>query len=170
MARIPYATLNQPATASLEARIEAERGKIFNLYAMLLNSPPIAEGWLAFLTAVRQRSALPADARELLIMRVAVLNDAEYEFAQHMPFAIRAGFTEAQMEQLRHNEFASFGAREQALIAYCDAMTRSIRVPETVFDALRPYFNNQELVEVTATIGAYNMVSRFLEALQIDHD
>ncbi len=170
MARIPYATLNQPTTAPLEARIEAERGKIFNLYAMLLNSPPIAEGWLAFLTSVRQKSSLPADARELLIMRVAVLNNAEYEFAQHMPFAIKAGFTEAQMTQLRGNELSAFDAREQALIAYCDAMTRHIRVPDAVFEAVRPYFNNQEMVEITATIGAYNMVSRFLEALEVDHD
>jgi alkylhydroperoxidase family enzyme len=35
---------------------------------------------------------------------------------------------------------------------------------------VRQYFNEREMVELTATIGAYNMVSRFLEALQVDHD
>ena len=170
MARIPYAKTGQPETMALETRITAERGKIFNLYAMLLNSAPVAEGWLNFLTAIRQKSSLPADVRELLIMRVAVLNEADYEFAQHMPFALRAGFTEAQMEQLRTNDLHAFNDRDQALIAYCDAMTREIRVPDQTFEAIRPHFNNQEMVEVTATVGAYNMVSRFLEALQIDHD
>jgi len=170
MARIPYATLNRPETAELEKRITKERGEIFHLYGMLLNSPPIAEGWLNFLTAVRQKSSLAADVRELLIMRVAVLNEADYEFAQHMPFAIRAGYTQAQMEQLRENKLQDFSDRDKAALAYCDAMTRQIRVPDETFEAIRPYFNEQELVEVTATIGAYNMVSRFLEALQIDHD
>lgn len=170
MARIPYATLEKPETRDLETRISAERGKIFHLYAMLLNSPPIAEGWLNYLTAVRQKSSLAADVRELLIMRVAVLNEADYEFAQHMPFALKAGFTESQMEDLKKNNLQVFSNRDQALIAYCDAMTREIRVSDTVFDAIRPFFNDQQIVEVTATIGAYNMVSRFLEALQIDHD
>jgi alkylhydroperoxidase family enzyme len=35
---------------------------------------------------------------------------------------------------------------------------------------VRPYFDEREIVELSATIAAYNLVSRFLEALQIDHD
>ena len=49
-------------------------------------------------------------------------------------------------------------------------MTRSIRVPDEVFAAVRRQFDDREIVELTATVGAYNLVSRFLEALQIDHD
>jgi alkylhydroperoxidase family enzyme len=49
-------------------------------------------------------------------------------------------------------------------------MTRSIRVPDEVFAAVRRNFDDREIVELTATIGAYNLVSRFLEALQIDHE
>jgi alkylhydroperoxidase family enzyme len=47
-------------------------------------------------------------------------------------------------------------------------MTREIHVPEPVFDALRAHFNNREIVELTATVGGYNLVSRFLEALAVD--
>jgi alkylhydroperoxidase family enzyme len=43
-------------------------------------------------------------------------------------------------------------------------------VPQAIFADVRQYFNEREMVELTATIGAYNMVSRFLEALQVDHD
>ena len=49
-------------------------------------------------------------------------------------------------------------------------MTRSIRVPDNVFAAVRRHFDDREIVELTATVGAYNLVSRFLEALHIDHD
>jgi alkylhydroperoxidase family enzyme len=49
-------------------------------------------------------------------------------------------------------------------------MTTSIRVSQEIFSALRVYFSDREMVELTATVGAYNMVSRFLEALQLDHD
>jgi alkylhydroperoxidase family enzyme len=49
-------------------------------------------------------------------------------------------------------------------------MTRDIHVPQHVFDAVKIHFNQCEMVELTATIGAYNLVSRLLEAMQIDHD
>jgi alkylhydroperoxidase family enzyme len=36
------------------------------------------------------------------------------------------------------------------------------------FDALRGWFNEREIIELTATIAAYNMVARFLEALGLE--
>ena len=47
-------------------------------------------------------------------------------------------------------------------------MTLQVQVPQAVFDAARAHFSDRELVELTATVAAYNMVSRFLEALQIE--
>jgi alkylhydroperoxidase family enzyme len=78
--------------------------------------------------------------------------------------------SDAQVAGLRAGDTALFGARERAALAYTEAMTRSIRVPDDVFAAVRRNFDDREIVELTATIGAYNLVSRFLEALQIDHE
>jgi 4-carboxymuconolactone decarboxylase len=69
----------------------AERGRISPLYQVLLNSPPLAHGWEQMLSAVRNRSTVPADVRELVILRVAVLNRAGYEFDAHVPHALAAG-------------------------------------------------------------------------------
>lgn len=170
MARIPYPDPDRPDTAALVERIRAERGKVFNLYGMLLHSPPVAEGWLAFLTAIRQKCSLSGRVRELVIMRVAVVNDADYEFRQHTPFAIKEGITPAQIDALRQGRFEAFPDDERAVLAYTESMTREVHVPDAVFEAVRPHFNERELVELTATIAAYNLVSRFLEALQIDHE
>jgi len=171
MARISYPDLDRPEIAPLAERIKAERGgKLLNLYRMLLHSPPVAEGWLAFLTAIRQKCNLPARVRELVIMRIAVLNAAEYEFQAHLPFAKKEGVTDAQVAALRTGDAASFAERERAALAYAESMTRAIRVPDDVFAAVRRHFAEREMVELTATIGAYNLVSRFLEALQVDHE
>ena len=61
-----------------------------------------------------------------------------------------------------------FDARARDVLAYADAMTLQVQVPQPLFDAVRAHFDARELVELTATVAAYNMVSRFLEALQID--
>ncbi|MCZ7563233.1 MAG: carboxymuconolactone decarboxylase family protein [Burkholderiales bacterium] len=172
MARIPYPDTSAPALAPLVERIRRERGgKLLNLYRMLLHSPPLAQGWLGLFTAIRQQGELPERARELAIMRIAVLNGADYEFRAHVPFALAAGLDHTQLEALKAGETpAGLTAADRAVLAYTDAMTRSVRVPDDVFAAVRATFPERQLVELTATVGGYNLVSRFLEALQVDHD
>lgn len=170
MARISYPDIHQPALAPLVERIVGERGKVLKLYEMLLHSPPVAAGWLAFLTAIRQQCQLSGRIRELVIMRVAVLNGADYEFRAHTPFALAEGFSQSQVDALREGTIDSFDAAERAALAYSDAMTRNVQVSSAEFDAVRSHFDERELVELTATIGAYNLVSRFLVALQVDHE
>src|SRR3954467_5775462 len=99
MARISYADENaDPAIAALAAQIRAERdGKIPNIYRMLLNSPPIAQGWLNLLTAVRHKSTLAGRYRELVIIRIAVINGADYERDIHVPLARKEGVSEAEI-------------------------------------------------------------------------
>lgn len=168
MARIPYADPAEPDKAALVPRIVAERGSLLHLYGMLLHSPPIAEGWLALFTAIRHRSTLPGDLRELVIMRIAHLNGAPYEAEQHRPIALREGLTEAQVGAVQAWEGTGlFDERQEAALAYCDAMTRHVHVPDDVFARVRAKFEPRLLVELTATVGGYNLVSRFLEAMEI---
>lgn len=171
MARVPYADESSSAEVrQLAETIRAERGgRMLNLYRMLLNSPPVAAGWLKLFTAIRQQTLLPGDCRELAILRVALVNHAAYEYQAHVPFALKEGVTEAQLAALaKWHDSALFSPAQRALLAYVDAMTREIHVPGAVFEALRAHFDRRQLVELTATIGGYNLVSRFLEALEID--
>ncbi|MBS0341745.1 MAG: carboxymuconolactone decarboxylase family protein [Proteobacteria bacterium] len=172
MARIPYAEIQTDEVRPLADRIVAQRGSILHLYQMLLHSPAVADGWLAYLTSIRQRSSLDGALRELVIMRVALLNRAPYEADQHAPIALGEGVSEGKLAGLADwPRCALFDPRERAVLAYVDAMTQQIQVNDEVFAAVAAHFTSQQLVELTATIAAYNMVSRFLEALQIhSHD
>ena len=53
------------------------------------------------------------------------------------------------------------------MLAYTDSMTREIQVPDELFAEVQKHFDAQDLVELTATIAGYNLVSRFLEAMQV---
>jgi AhpD family alkylhydroperoxidase len=172
MARIPYADLTNPEAKPLVDRIVAERGGVLHLYQMLLHSPPVASGWLNYLTAIRQQSSLPGGLRELVIMRIAILNGAPYEAEQHAPIALREGVTQVQLDDLEHwQQSKNYDATQRAVLAYTDAMTKEIHVSPEVFAVVKAVLTDRLLVELTATVGAYNMVSRFLEALQIhSHD
>ncbi|XAH22762.1 carboxymuconolactone decarboxylase family protein [Xylophilus sp. GW821-FHT01B05] len=159
-----------PELADVEARILAERGRISLLYQVLLNSPSIAAGWESMLTAVRNRTGLPADLREMIILRVAVLNEAAFEFEAHVPHALKAGFSQEKIDALRAPApGAVFTEEERLLLELTDRMTRDVKVPGELMDQVNARHDAQGTVEVVATIAAYNMVSRFLVALNISH-
>jgi alkylhydroperoxidase family enzyme len=168
MAHLPYADLSDTALQPLVERITRERGSVLHLYQMLLHSPPLAEGWLGFLTNVRQRLDLDGALRELVIMQVAYLNGAPYEAEQHAPIALGNGITTAQLAALPGwQSEPSFSSLQRAALHLTDAMTRDVQVPVTLIDAVRAHLDERQTVELVGTIAAYNMVSRFLEALQI---
>lgn len=172
MARIPYADLSAPQVQPLLQRIVAERGSVLHLYQMLMHSPPLAEGWLGFMTQVRQKLALSGELRELVIMRIAHLNGAPYEAEQHAPIALREGLRQDQLDALAEAQGADerFTPLQREVLALCDAMTREVHVAEALVQAVRERLGERGLVELVGTIASYNMVSRFLEALQIHAD
>lgn len=172
MAHLPYADLTQPELQPLVQRIVAERGSVLHLYQMLLHSPPLADGWLYYLTRIRQQLSLAGDLRELVIMQIAHLNGAPYEAAQHAPIALREGLSQAQLDALPGwaTQAALFTPVQQAALRLADTMTRDIQVGPGPVAELRALLGERATVELTGVIAAYNMVSRFLQALHIHAD
>ena len=175
MSRVPY-FLEQPGRGDeLVARIRRRRGgRLLNLDRMLLNSPPFANGWNTHVGVVRNELALSPKLRELAICAVGVLTGAEYELEQHAPEWLRAGGTIAQVEALRTLNSAEtpsrlFDATEAAVLRLAVEMTRHVKVSESTFEAVRSQLgDDRQVVELVGTVATYNMVSRFLVALEVD--
>jgi alkylhydroperoxidase family enzyme len=163
----PVAPGSRPELAELEARIRGVRGRLSPLYQVLLNSPKLAAGWEHLFTVIRQQTSVPPRLRELVILRIAVLNGADYEFEAHLPHALQAGMTQGAVDALRKGDTGNLSENDTLVLRYTDAMTRELQVPDALFDELRRHFDDKALVELTATIAGYNMVSRFLIAMRI---
>lgn len=171
MARLPHVDEHTPGIdAELVALVRQRRGgTLLNLDRQLLHSAPVARGWNTYMGAIRTGCVLDGRLRELVILQVAVLNRAPYEFAQHVPVALQEGVPQAQVDALAGWRGAGcFDARERAVLAYAEAMTLTVQVGDDVFAAVRSVLNARELVELTATVASYNMVSRVLEALGVE--
>jgi AhpD family alkylhydroperoxidase len=159
---------NDPSIADLVGRIVQLRGQVGGLYALLLHSPPVMEGWLRMSSAVRQEGKLDDASRELAIIRVADTLGCQLEVKAHTPFALQAGVTEQQLASLANwRQSDLFGARERAVLEYADTMTRDVKVPDSTFDALRSHFDEREIVELTVTVGFYHLVARFIVAMEL---
>jgi len=160
-----------PELADLIGKISgARRGRLINVYKLLLHSPALAESWFAHNNAVRWKTSLDGRLREMVIVRIGFLTRVAYIVGQHVPaLAIPEGLTLEECEALKDWQgSALFGARDRAVLGYADAMTRDIQVPGAVFAELKPWFDERQLVELTILIGTYNMHARVMQALEID--
>lgn len=130
----------------------------------------------SFLGSVRSKNSLSASIREIAISRVAVLNKAWFEWNAHMPILKEAG--EVSDEGIAHvlktppshkdNPVGSpLDEKHSVVMQYADAMTVDVTVDDALFKKLKGLFSDREVVEITATIAAYNCVSRFLVALDV---
>jgi 4-carboxymuconolactone decarboxylase len=172
MARVPLLDVeDSPALKDLTDRIRAaRRGRVINVYRLLLHSPPLAETWFDHNNAVRWDTGLDGRLREMVIIRIGYLARARYVVGQHVPkLALAEGLSLAECEALKDWQDSNlFSPRDRAVLAYTDAMTRDIEVPDAVFEPLREYFEDRQLVELTVLIGTYAMHVRVFEALKLD--
>lgn len=172
MPRLPYITDEQAGPPELVAAIRARRGgRLAELDRLLLYSTPFATGWGQMMGRVRTELALAPRLRELAMLGVAVLNEAEYEFHHHSQPFLDAGGTSAQLGALRRLpavDAALFDATERAALQLTIEMTRTVKVTDATFAAARQALGSDtHLVELIAVISSYNMVSRFLVALEL---
>jgi alkylhydroperoxidase family enzyme len=162
---------DHPELGELIEKIRSgRRGALLKLYRVLLHSPALAESWFGHNNAVRWRTQIDGRQREMAIIRIAHLNGAQYIITQHVPkLAVAEGLTESECAALADwRNSPLFSEIDRALLAYADAMTRDVTVPDAIFEEVRRHFSERQVVELTVLIGTYNMQSRVIQALQLE--
>ena len=147
----------------------ARRGRVINIYRLLLHAPPLAAAWFELINAVRWKTGLTGRLREIVIIRIGFLTGVQYIINQHVPkLAEQEGLSREECEALADGPAESFSPAERAAVHYADRMTRDIRVDDATFAELQTHFSEKEIVELSVLVGTYNMHARVLSALQID--
>jgi len=188
--RIAYVSdpskFTDPEDQAIISRIRERRGSrgLLPLDRALLHAPSVADGWNTFLGAIRTKTCICPSLLESAICRVAVLNRAWFEWEHHAPLLLAAeGVTSEYVQAIftaAPGSWSSLTPDEEnnregvvpdevhaIVLEYTDELTLSAQVPSWLSEKLRDAFGEREVVEITATIAAYNCVSRFLTALDV---
>ena len=100
--RIPMRDLSTMAAEDRETvEKNAMNGRIFNIFKVLAHHPKLVKRWTPFAGHVLGKQTLAFRDRELLILRIGWLNQAEYEFAQHELIARKGGVSDADVENVK---------------------------------------------------------------------
>jgi alkylhydroperoxidase family enzyme len=135
-----------------------------------MNHPKLTRRWTVFAGHVLQKQTLPVRDRELLILRIGWLNQAEYEWAQHVEIAKRAGITEAEIEQVKKGAAGGWNALESALMKATDELFENSVISDATWAALSAHYSTEQMMDVVFTIGQYNLVSWALNSFGVPLD
>ena len=148
--------------------VAAGRGSIRGPFPILLYSPELCRRHLAVGSYLRFGSQLKPESREVAIIATAREKDCPYVWAAHAPAARKAGVSEAAVTAVRdRGELASLPAGERDIVDYARQLWRRSRVAQPLFDRLRDQHGVPWLVELTALIGHYGIVSGILNAFEV---
>ena len=140
------------------------------LFSAIAARPQIARTLAAHLRALHDDGTVPARTKELIALMVGWLNACDYCTCVHEEIALKLGIETQTLAELA--DFARsdrFTPAERAALAAAVSLTREPRaLPPPVLEQLRVHYNDGEVVEILAVIGANNYVSRLSNALALE--
>jgi alkylhydroperoxidase family enzyme len=164
MPRTPLADFAPP----LKKRLVELWGTPPNLYKALGNHPELVAAWAEFSKTLRHDTRTPRALRELVILRGAQVMRSEYEWAQHLAMARKAGVSEAKIKNLATWRTSSeFSEQEKAALALAEAVTEG-RVSDEVYARAKKHFDDHDYVELALLAAFYAMVGRMIDAMGVE--
>jgi AhpD family alkylhydroperoxidase len=171
--RLPLvdADTDDPQLARVFGRFREAGHDVPTLYRTLGNAPAMLNAWVGMAWPLRNEATTSRALRELIIMRVAQLTGAGYEWVAHRPMALKCGITDAQLLELnRWSDSTSFEAEQREVLAMTDELTDALDVSDDTWATLAARYTPSELVELVLTAAYYACVSRTLRALRLPVD
>jgi AhpD family alkylhydroperoxidase len=109
--------------------------------------------------------------RELLVLRVAHVRDATYEWAQHVYQAAVAGLTAEEVARVRKGpEAPEWDSHERALLSAADELLADARIAEKTYTALAATFDTQQVMDVVFTVGTYDIFAMAMRTFDVELD
>ena len=148
-----------------------EKGTVFNIFKTLSHHPDLFRRWLVFGNHVLFKSTLPPRERELVILRIGWLCEAEYEWAQHVLIGKEAGLTAEEIDRIKAGSNArGWSEADKLLLQATDELRKDAFITDTTWNGLCQHFDTKQLMDVVFAVGQYNLVSMALNTLGVQLD
>lgn len=134
-----------------------------------LKAHPAAIQSLMGVEKVIAKSPLEPALKELVKIRASQINGCAFCLDMHTADAIKGGETTRRLATVTAwREAPFFTERERAALEWTEAVTlvAQTRVPDSVWETLRPLFNDEEIVDLTLLVTAINSWNRFAVAFR----
>jgi alkylhydroperoxidase family enzyme len=145
--------------------------KGLNAMGVLAHHPEVTTAYNNLISHALYYTTITARQRELLILRVAHLRGAAYEWAQHVYQAGVAGIGPEEVERVRVGpDDPRWDALERALLAAADELVADARIADATYAALASSLDTQQLMDIVFTVGAYEVFAMVMRSFDVALD
>jgi len=143
-------------------------GQIRGPFSVLLHSPKLAAQLIPLVPFIHHECIVEGKLRSVAILAAAREYEAAYVWAAQVAAARRNGVREELIDLIRvKGDPARLPAEEREIVAYARQLQRTNRVDQATFDALKNRYGVQWLVELTAVMGYFALVSGVANAFEV---
>jgi len=134
-----------------------------NAIGLLARHPELAKAFLAFNKYLLVESTLPKRTRELAVLRVAWRRRCQYEWAQHVLIARRAGITDEEIDLVR-------SGAPTLLNRAVDELETDSRLSDATYEALGAELHDRQLMDLVFTVGTYGLLATAFNTFEVELD
>jgi len=142
-------------------------GRVPAFFGTMARVPEVLAHFIPFYSSVIEHGTVERKYKELAYLKTSLINGCEYCFRAHSSSGKKNGVTEDQIKALAFfHRSPLFDAKEKAVILYAERVTRGASaIRPAALDELKPYFNEDQIVELTLATCLANFTNRFNDAL-----
>jgi 4-carboxymuconolactone decarboxylase len=167
---LPEAELSDDALRAL-GRKPGSDAPLLNIFATLAHHPKLMKRWLVFGNHVLAKSTLPAREREIVILRIGWLCQAEYEFGQHTVIGKQTGLSDEEIERITQGPDADGWCElDTLLLRAVDELHADAIVSDATWKSLSSQLSTEQLLDLVFAVGQYNLESMALNTLGVQLD
>lgn len=149
----------------------ADRPKGLNILGLFAHHPALTRAYNVFNGHLLYDSTLAPRQRELLVLRVSALRDAEYEWLQHKVIAGDLGMSPEEVDRVAEGPDAEgWSAFDAALLRAVDGLVADARIAEEPYAVLAGELDAQQLLDLVFTVGAYDLMAMAMRTFGVEVD
>jgi alkylhydroperoxidase family enzyme len=80
------------------------------------------------------------------------------------------GLTDAEIERVTKGPSNTWGARDRALLVAADELHHDRRIGDETWRMLEEHLSTEQILDLIATVGNYNLVAMFLNSTRVELD
>lgn len=148
-----------------------DRPKGLNVLGTLAHHPALTRAFHTFNGHVLFASTLSPRQRELLVLRVATVRHAEYEWRQHVVLARDAGLGDDEIARVAAGPDApGWPPLDAAMLRAVDELVADAAIADATWETLAGELDDQQLMDLVFTVGAYDLLAMVLCSFRVELD
>jgi alkylhydroperoxidase family enzyme len=136
------------------------RPKGLNVLGLFAHHPALTKAFNTFNGHVLFATTLSTRQRELVVLRVAAVRDAAYEWAQHVVLAEDAGLEREEIDRIAEGpDAAGWSPLDRAMLRAVDELVEHALVSDDTWAVLAESLDEQQLMDLVFTVGTYDLLA-----------